>query len=176
MNDSVNENKFLRIMNRVQDTSNQISISFSGISFRSVLEFLNDLCPEIKRICLCQPPRALEETLLHSFSGFSNIVHLTLRNVTGIRKADLFLEKTRKLELHGCEFYTISSWNSKDSLETVIVHHCDRLTKFPCFENISDISIVDYNGVRACDFQVQRQKKLLFHGGCVSIATLAHVL
>jgi hypothetical protein len=170
--DQQEEDTFCRLMNRVMDKSKQISMVFTEMQ-RDPMILLTNVWDGIEKLTLRPPPYTWYD-LNFSFQAFQNIIDLNLENIHGISNANLNLEKTRKLKLLHCGFEEITAWNSQSSLTDVTIDHCESLHTLPAFENISSV-VIYAHGDYLLEFQVGRQKKLVFHWSSISLQTLQNM-
>jgi hypothetical protein len=130
------------LINRVMDKSKQISMSFYDVS-QSTISKMASFWDGIEKITL--KPAHLSRYDGFSFQVFTNIIELNLENIHGILKANLYLEKTSKLNVSLCGFGEITAWNSQSSLHEVTIFTCDSLVKLPSLENIPSVDICYFN-------------------------------
>jgi hypothetical protein len=170
--DQQEEDTFCRLMNRVMDKSKQISMVFTKMQ-RDPMILSANVWDGIEKLTLRPPPYTWYDVNF-SFQAFQHIIDLNLENIHGISNANLNLEKTRKLKLFKCGFEEITAWNSQSSLTDVTIDHCESLHTLPAFENISSI-VIYAHGDYLLEFQVGRQKKLVFHWSSISLQTLQNM-
>jgi hypothetical protein len=127
------EDALRRLINHVMDKSKQISMSFDKVS-QGTISKLTSFWDGIDKITL--KPARLARYDDFSFQAFTNIIELKLENIHDIPKANLYLEKTSKLNISDCGFVEITAWNSQSSLHEVMIYACDSLVKVPSLENI----------------------------------------
>jgi hypothetical protein len=155
-----------KMVNSVNDKSKQISITLLNLN-QSSLRKVGSVCNGIGSLSLHTLCGPMENDI--SFGMFHSILHLILINVQGIPEANLYLQKTRTLEVKECGFNVILDWNS-NVLQEVSVSDCASLTTLPSFGNIPVISIP------ACKLMnylpVGNQWKLFFSGISLSSESL----
>jgi hypothetical protein len=105
----------------------------------------------------------------NQFQAFSNIHHLILKNIRGILKVDLYLEKTVKLEVKSCRFTQITNWNSQSTLEHLVIRDCPDLHSLPPLGNISTAIVASRSKVK---IQFGNQNKFSFHGQYLTLETM----
>jgi hypothetical protein len=138
---TLDENSLKRlseITNRVKDKSKQIAVTLCEMDQSSITK-TTQVCEWIEKLSIHKTCPIL--TIDFSFGIFNNILHLSLKNIEGIIRANLCLEKTIKLELHKCSFQEIIGWNSKTILKELIIFDCPSLLTLPPFDNISVVTI-----------------------------------
>jgi hypothetical protein len=91
------EDTLYRLMNRVMDKSKQISIAFTHMRAHPMISMTN-VWEGVEKIILKPPPYSWFDRNF-SFQAFHSIIDLNLEFIDGIAKANLYLEKTRKLKL-----------------------------------------------------------------------------
>jgi hypothetical protein len=155
-----------KMVNSVNDKSKQISMTLLNLSQSSTRK-IGSVYHGIGNLSLHTLCGPMENDF--SFGMFHSILHLSLVNVQGVPEANLYLQKTIKLEVKKCGFKAIFDWNS-NVLQEVTLSDCASLTILPSFGNIPVISI------SACKLinylPVGNQRKLFFSGTSLSSESL----
>jgi hypothetical protein len=131
----------LRIMNRVKNKSNQVSLRIGKVDQALVLKSA-PLFEGIHKLII-EGEFNLRFNSMFPFNVFDSVYHLELYCVRGIKTLALNSPRLTKLEIRHCSFQEIPAWNAGNPLDLLVYvfWYTDPVISLPPFVGIADVTI-----------------------------------